>query len=190
MIALQDLLSSAHDKGVKFWVKDAQLHFRGPAGALSPDDRAAIRERRDEIMEFLQRTVSMSLDAPPPLEARKGVEEEIPVSFAQERLIFLDQLGVGGSAYNIPLTCRLEGQLDVAALRGALSEVIRRHEGLRTRFELKSGRAVQRIEAQARFELPLIELDGQLDGAGRAEQLRREHMQWKFDLQKGPLICG
>src|SRR5258708_4189840 len=68
---------------------------------------------------------------------------EAPLSHAQERLWFLEQLGLVGGSYNIALAVRLKGSLDVAALSAALSEVVRRHEALRTRFEPRDDSAVQ-----------------------------------------------
>jgi hypothetical protein len=73
------------------------------------------------------------------------------LSYTQERLWFLDQLGLVGAAYNIPAVVRLEGVLDVTALERSLGEVIRRHEVLRTRFETEDGRGIQVIEAAGRI---------------------------------------
>jgi len=64
----------------------------------------------------------------------------LPLSFAQERLWFLEQLGMVGPAYNIPVTLRLEGVLDVVALERSFAALIERHESLRTRFERVEGR--------------------------------------------------
>src|SRR5262249_44871710 len=70
----------------------------------------------------------------PPL-AKTSRDGEIPLSFAQQRLWFIDQLEPGSAAYNIPIAVRLEGELKVEALRKAIEEEVRRHEVLRTRFE-------------------------------------------------------
>src|SRR6185295_19726795 len=65
----------------------------------------------------------------------------LPLSFAQQRLWFLDQMEPGTSTYNIPIGIRLSGQLDVEALERSIGEVVRRHETLRTRFVEEEGAA-------------------------------------------------
>src|SRR5581483_9471138 len=65
---------------------------------------------------------------------RVGREQELPLSYAQQRLWFIDQLEPGSAAYNIPSAVRLRGRLDEAALRRSLNEIVRRHEVLRTSF--------------------------------------------------------
>ena len=78
-----------------------------------------------------------------------------PLSFAQERLWFLDQLEPGNPAYNRPLALRLTGSLDVKALRRALCEILQRHEVLRATFPALEGRPIQ-IIAQARSQHLLV----------------------------------
>ena len=86
--------------------------------------------------------------------------ESLPLSFAQQRLWFLDQLEPGTATYNIPIGIRLSGRLDVAALERSISEVVRRHETLRTRFVEEEGTAQQLIELAQAVVLPVIELSG------------------------------
>src|SRR5262249_38916923 len=78
-----------------------------------------------------------------PLLAREPRNERLPLSFAQQRLWFLDQLAPGNALYNMSGGLRLEGRLDLEALERAINEIVRRHEVLRTRFEVEAGEPVQ-----------------------------------------------
>ena len=89
----------------------------------------------------------------------------LPLSFAQQRLWFLEQLE-GGSSYTVPMALRLAGPLDVAALRHALQAIVARHEALRTSFPVVDGVAVQSVEPAERFALGLRRMSAR-GGAGR-----------------------
>ena len=82
----------------------------------------------------------------------------LPLSFAQERLWFLEQLEELGGAYHLPLRFRLEGELDLGALERTFDELIRRHGSLRTRFETHDGGPMQVIEPDAPFRLTVTDL--------------------------------
>ncbi|HEV7514904.1 MAG TPA: condensation domain-containing protein, partial [Thermoanaerobaculia bacterium] len=130
---------------------------------------------------------------PPPLQVapRNG---ELPLSFAQERLWFLDRLEPGGSAYNISAAVRLVGPLDVPAFAAALGEVVRRHETLRTGFREgqheMAGWPVQVIAAWSPPELAVVDLSVLSGGPGGAREaaIRRlagEEAGRPFDLAQG-----
>ncbi|HKQ09015.1 MAG TPA: condensation domain-containing protein, partial [Blastocatellia bacterium] len=108
--------------------------------------------------------------AAPPIE-RVSREGELPLSFAQQRLWFIHQLEPASAAYNVPHAVRLSGELKVGALEQSLGEIVRRHEVLRTRFELRQSQAVQVIEAEARVRLRLWELSA-LPTASKEEVAR------------------
>ncbi|MFL6234239.1 MAG: condensation domain-containing protein, partial [Thermoanaerobaculia bacterium] len=115
--------------------------------------------------------------------------EPLPLSFAQERLWFLDQLQPGSPAYNMPIAVRLRGRLDTVALRRSLQTVVDRHETLRTVFTVRGGRPVQIIASELPLAIPLVDLQGlpgparerEIRGLAEAERLR------SFDLARGPL---
>ena len=101
-----------------------------------------------------------------------GRDREIPLSFAQQRLWFIDQLRPGESNYNIPLPLRIEGRLDAALLGRTLSEVVRRHEVLRTHFRDVAGRGVQVIHPPLPVLPPSVDLGALPRGAAEAEAQR------------------
>ncbi|HVR95239.1 MAG TPA: amino acid adenylation domain-containing protein, partial [Thermoanaerobaculia bacterium] len=114
---------------------------------------------------------------------------DLPLSFAQERLWFLDQLEPGSSRYNVPVALRMTGALDRGALEGALSEIARRHETLRTTFAVLDGRPIQVIHPAAPWHLPLVDLGGLPESRREREtrRLARQEVDRPFDLEHGPL---
>jgi amino acid adenylation domain-containing protein len=114
----------------------------------------------------------------------------LPLSFAQERLWFIDRLEPGSAVYNIPVARRLAGALDERALERSLGEIVRRHEALRTVFREVDGSPVQVIAPFGGFALPVEELSA-LGEADREAAVRRragEEAARPFDLSAGPLF--
>ncbi len=124
---------------------------------------------------------------PPPIRPvpREGV---LPLSFAQERLWFLDQLQPGSPFYNLSAALRLAGDLDARALAAAFAEIVRRHEALRTTFPGTGGVPVQRIAPAAAASLPILDLSGLPDPEGEARRRVEELTALPFDLETGPLL--
>ncbi|MCP3144577.1 condensation domain-containing protein [Pyxidicoccus xibeiensis] len=128
----------------------------------------------------------------PPLEAGARGESP-PLSYAQERLLFLEQLAAGTAAYNIPAAVELEGALDVAVLGRALEAIVHRHEVLRTRFPRVSGRPTQVILRPEAVPGPLSGPDAVVDlGAlpepermAEVERLTATEARRPFDLEHG-----
>jgi amino acid adenylation domain-containing protein len=130
----------------------------------------------------------------PPLEPWSGIRESgeaaPPLSFAQERLWFLDRLEPGAVTYNVVRELRFHGPLDPVALARALGEIERRHEPLRTRFGMVDGEPVQIVEPYAARPLPLADLSGLPEPARWVEAKRRasEEGLRPFDLTRGPML--
>ncbi|MET0398428.1 MAG: non-ribosomal peptide synthase/polyketide synthase, partial [Longimicrobiaceae bacterium] len=130
--------------------------------------------------------------------AGKGVVQEpirraprdgpLPLSFGQQRLWLLDRLEPGSPAYNIPAALRLRGRLDVAALRGSLDVLSRRHEVLRTVFAEREGAPVQVVHPPAPVPLPVLDLRAHPAPEEEALRLAGEEALRPFDLARGPLL--
>ncbi len=140
------------------------------------------------------------LPAAPPL-GRAVRPAELPLSFAQERLWFLDRLAPGGSAYNIPVALMARGDLSLRALAAALAAIVRRHEVLRTVYRMpgvgapggtprQEARPVQVVEPPGTRVLPVVDLAA-LPAATRAAVARRlagAEAVRPFDLERGPVL--
>ncbi len=126
--------------------------------------------------------------APPIMRVQR--DQEIPLSFAQQRLWFLDQMEPGNSLYNVPRTIRLKGTLDVPALRKALNDLVARHEILRTRYMAHDSHPVQIIETQVTLDVPVIAIGGlsPADKEDEAQRLIQVEADRPFDLASGPVL--
>ena len=127
----------------------------------------------------------------PPIE-RAPRDGRLPLSFAQQGLWFVEQLGGLGATYHMPVRLRIRGELDRDALARALDAIVARHEALRTTFALVDGAPEQRIApAEAsRFHLLPHDLRGRVDADAELDRLMAEETRAPFDLEQGPLIRG
>ncbi|MGW5537840.1 non-ribosomal peptide synthase/polyketide synthase [Streptomyces sp. NPDC004009] len=159
-----------------------------PSGSPRPG-RPSRRDRAealpDEMREALRRRLAGRAGGSSPA-ARPGIpradrDRPLPLSFAQQRLWFLDRLRPGDARYNSAVAVRLTGACDHEALTAALTAVVARHEALRTTFEETDGRPVQHVHPAGPVPLP-VRAAGDLDKDLLAEYSR------PFDLRHGPLL--
>ncbi|HKH48757.1 MAG TPA: amino acid adenylation domain-containing protein [Thermoanaerobaculia bacterium] len=149
--------------------------------------------RVEQMAAFVEQALraEVRLEEPPLLRGeRTDRGSRLPLSFAQQRLWFLDQLEPGSTAYNVPTALRISGPLDGAALRRSLEEIMRRHEVLRTRFEAVDGRPHQVIAEEPELGFTVTDLR-QVDAGEREERARLlaiEEIRRPFDLARGPLL--
>ncbi|HEX7243302.1 MAG TPA: condensation domain-containing protein, partial [Longimicrobiaceae bacterium] len=122
---------------------------------------------------------------------RRG-DGPVPLSYAQQRLWLVDRMEPGTFAYNMATALHLRGRVEPRVLRRTLSEVVRRHEALRTVFAEGAEGPVQVVLPPHPFRLPVVELAGLPAGARETEVLRLkdEEVRRSFDLARGPLLRG
>jgi alpha-ketoglutarate-dependent taurine dioxygenase/acyl carrier protein len=126
--------------------------------------------------------------APPLLTVSRS--EELPLSFAQARLWFLDRITPGNCAYNIPAAVRLTGVLNVPALQQSLNEIVHRHEALRTTFAMGNEQPIQVIAPSLTLPLPIVDLRElpEAEQQAKVQQLAIKEAQCPFDLERDPLL--
>ena len=121
---------------------------------------------------------------------RRAKQDSAPLSFAQQRLWFLNELQPGNPAYHISHAFRIRGALNVSALQGALNEIVRRHEVLRTRFTTVDGQGIQLIDDYSAVSLPIIDVSPVPDVETGIRTVCAELSKLPFDLSAGPLFRG
>lgn len=148
--------------------------------ALSPAKQAMLAKRLQGVVE----------SAPVHQIPRRSPSDPAPLSFAQQRLWLLDQLQPGNAAYNMATAVRLTGSLNKTALTQSLNEIVRRHEILRTTFELAGDQPVQVIAPVFTLAIPEIDLQTLTPDAQNAEvqRLATAESYQPFNLVTGPLL--
>jgi amino acid adenylation domain-containing protein/non-ribosomal peptide synthase protein (TIGR01720 family) len=195
MKPINEFLSELTHLNIKLWVEDEQLRCKAPKGALTATLHTELAERKAEIMAFLSDTQPDTPDAtlPPIIPISQDNNHNLPLSFAQQRLWFLDQLEESNSAtYNMASALNLQGPLHFTALKQSLLEIVQRHETLRTTFQMLNGTPVQMIHPFSTESLKLSMVDlRHLPSETQlleVQRLANEDAQRPFTLTKGPLL--
>ncbi len=180
------LLAFLAQRGVSLTLEGENLRLSAAKGALTPELQDHLARRKPAVLAYLQGIERAGNRITP----RHPRPTQIPLSFAQSRLWFLDQLTGGGPTYNISSALEIEGPLQHSALQAALNALVDRHEVLRTTFAADHGLPHQVIARQVAFSLPLVDLS-HLDGAALV-QARQDALtaclSQSFDLSRDPMI--
>ncbi|MEO1373456.1 MAG: amino acid adenylation domain-containing protein [Cyanobacteria bacterium J06635_10] len=196
MKPIEEFLSYLDDLDIKLWIdevngspaRDFKLRCNAPKGKLTPNIRAELGKRKDEIIAFLLHTSLASTSTVEPIRpiSRNGT---IPLSLNQQRLWFLQQIEGESTTYNEFFAASIKGLLQISHLEHSLQEIIQRHEILRTTFPNQDGYPIQAIAPKVAITLPLVDLQAlpKVEQSSLIQQLSKE-VQRTFDLVKGPLL--
>jgi amino acid adenylation domain-containing protein len=151
---------------------------------LSPEQRALLQKK-------LTHKAASRAEPQPQKPSVRTPGQPVPLSFGQERMWFVDQLQPGSPAYNMPVILPLQGVVSVPVLEQCLTEIVRRHEALRTTFAMRDGTPMQIIHAPGPVVVSVADVSQLPHAAGRDAELQRllaAEIQRGFDLEKGPLL--
>jgi aspartate racemase len=181
-----ELLSRLRALDVKISVEGGNLRVSAPKGTVTPALQQELASLKPEIIELLKQRGDDATSRPTRM-ARAG---DVPLSFVQQRLWFLDQLEPGTSTYTIAVRRRLRGPLDESALTRALTELVRRHESLRTTFVTRNGEPRQQIMPAEPVVPETIDLESvpAADREAVVEEHVHKEVQRPFSLARGPLF--
>lgn len=185
---IPEFLTTLSDAQIQLWVEEGRLRYRAPKEAMTAAIREQIAARKGEILHFMQNVK----DANDGLmfANSSGRPDLLPLSFAQQRLWFLDQLEGPSDTYNISGALRIRGSLDATLLEAATNALVARHEILRTTFPTVDGEPVQRIAPTLTIPLDVIDLShlATEEQEQTVRNLAHAEKEKPFDLVAGPLL--
>ena len=194
---LNQFLADLNSLGVKLWLEESEtdpnvtprLRYSAPKGTMNSALLSELKTRKTNIVEFLQqRSQNQDLTA----QVIKPVprDQDLPLSFPQQRLWLLEQLEESSSTYNWVRMLRFQGSLNLKLLEASINEIVRRHEVLRTAFVEVDGTPLQKICQPQPVNIQLVELENvaEENKFQEAQNLATKEQSKPFDLQSGLLI--
>ncbi|MFN6461422.1 MAG: amino acid adenylation domain-containing protein [Nostoc sp. DedVER02] len=189
MKTIEEFLSELCRLDIKLWVEENRLRCSAPKDVLTSAMKAELAERKEEIIAFLGKN-NVGINSQNQLINPVPREGNLPLSFAQQRLWFIDQLQPNSNFYNLPAALHIKGSLNIAVLENTLNEIVRRHEVLRTTFISQQGQPIQVIHPSLTLSLPIINLQElpQLEQEAEVKRFMLEEASLSFNLAQTPLL--
>ena len=185
LLPIEAFLANLSRQEVKLWLEGDRLRCSGPEAVLTKALNDQLKTRKPEIVKFLRQAKSAEA-VPTIIPAQRP--ENIPLSFAQQRLWFLQQMQPDSAVYNLPMAIQVEGFLDITAFAQSLNNIIRRHEVLRTRFTTVAGQPVQAIAPPTPIDIEHIDLQAAPNPEAAVKQAALKAAQKPFDLSQDQLL--
>lgn len=189
MKTIEHLLTELGRLGITLSRAEDRLLVKAPKGAMTKDLATKIRDHKADVLAFMAEANASQQTIP-----KAPAHAPLTMSFAQQRMWFLDQLeggegddSVGGAHYNIPLSLRLKGRLNHAALELAFSDIVMRHQALRTFFPTVDGEANLKLAPAEPVTIPITNLTQYADPEAEAKAQILQNATTGFNLATGPL---
>ncbi len=143
------LIAQLAEQDIRLRLEEGNLRYSAPDGAMTPAIISQLRDAKAELIEFLQQSEHSALIQLPVANRN----EPLAISYAQQRLWFIHQLDATNTAYHIHVTLLIKGNLNLGYLSKACTEIVRRHEILRTHYVQQGGRVMQMIDSPQPFTI-------------------------------------
>lgn len=176
---VEALLSRLSESGIRLTLTDGRLRLSGPEAAITPVITDEIRLLKSEIIAFLARDAAKG-------EIRALNADAPPLSFAQQRLWFVEQMMPDCGLHHIPLAVEARGSVDFSALETALREVAKRHAILRTRIATKDGAATQHVSDDSTIAMRVIDRQHNPPEDHELERILHDEARRPFNLASEP----
>jgi len=185
-----ELLTRLRAIGVQLSLEDETIRLNAPKGALTEALQAELKANKPELLELLRTARQNGRKGAAGLIPKVARQELMPLSFAQQRLWFLQQMDPESTAYNLLSAIRLEGNLDADLFERSLHSILLRHEDLRTSFVQYDGSPYTQIEDGSGWKMDRFTLDRQpSESLGQAiSRFAKEWTNKPFNLEQGPLL--
>lgn len=178
---LDQILQDVADRQIHLYLEEDKLKFRAPKNALDSSLAGEIKQYKPQIIQMLSAASELA-------HSDDDQDQKPVVSYAQERLWFLQKLEQQPTAYNIQALFHLEGDLDTGLLQDCFRMIMKRHEVLRTRFIESDGEVIPVIEADPPLDFKIIYKEPPEFNTDFIYKYAREEMNTSFDLEKLPLL--
>lgn len=189
MKSIAEIIAELRAQHVHLWADGDAIRFRGPKGILTPELMAFLKANKAALLDALHESDSsfdLSVSVPEPIRP-VDFSHPLPLSFAQERMWFLDRIGANTDQLNQFRGFSIEGPLRVDILEKCLEEIERRHSILRTTIHLIEGAPRQVVSLSSGVRLVVSDLQGDQNAAVEVARAIRETAETPFDLENGPL---
>ena len=180
-----ELLAKLNAAGVRLSLADSGLSISAPTGALTPELQAAIASRKVELLELLADS-SIAKQQTIDIARRTDRDQPAPLSFAQQRIWFLEVFGGSSALYNIPKAFRIRGAFKAEALQGAVDTLVARHESLRTAIREVDEQPMQVVLARRPVKVRFEDMSDAADDSIRTQV--ENCVTETFDLAHDPLL--
>src|SRR5690554_406607 len=184
-MSLHAVLALLAEHNIRLSLENEQLKVNAAKGAVTPEILSQLKAHKDELLAWVKQA-----------QAKQQAQQSIaprpesptaPLSFAQQRLWFIDQLAPGNVTYNLPAALVLRGDVNVDVLQAVVNQLVQRHEALRTRFVDNNGEAEQVVADDTQLPIVQESCDLSLDDQEALLAKAQQFLLLPFDLSQAPL---